>query len=344
MGARRIKNRKKRKLNINYILILIAFALIIMFLFKSIFGKIFRKRGIDTSNFAAYFDKNYNLAYTKNNKNLYFQKSRKENDQFFDLDQYNWNIKSLDSKDYEQYIFNNLKEYFDSNNLDINSISLYIENNRGKIIGINQNKINEEYKIQNIINFISAADLYSKDILDINDSVEMTENDFVNGSNFYTKAYIGKNIPIKNLLDSIYASNDSAALRAINRYLSSKNASIEQNIKSMIKKEEVNKYSSVDTVKALESYVNNNRRLNPLISDNVKTDESLFLNSIYTNVENINFTHKSDSIKYDFGYVNSTNPYYYSIYSDKLSERNISDIGDIINRTIDNIETKKVIR
>lgn len=329
------KKRKSKYLNLRK-LIFIALFLILIF---TIVKLVFNKDNLIEKNYKKYFTKNHNAIIFKYNKNLYFQKHIKEK-KLKILNEDKWILRNLNIKDNEYYIISKLDKYFRKNNLDINLLSIYIEDNNSKIIELNTN-IKTKYKINNFMNFVSALNILDKIDINIDEEIKLIESDFINKGSYYSRNYIGKNIAIKNLLESLYNINDTVSFNALNRYFNSKGENIESNLRHILNKDDIGVFTPVDTVVALKILKQSKQILNPTIVNLLKEDQSLFLNSIYTDLNNVNMLNNGEKIKYDFGIVNSHNLYYYSIYTEKLSKKNIIDIADIINRTIDELKVQE---
>ena len=328
-----IKKRKKNR----RITLLILFVVIIAF---SIIFYLSRKKTEnlkDTSSIGRYYtESGYSDKYNQFNDNLYYKKYKYESGKYNLVDNANWEIKNKYNGSYEYYLWDKLQLYLDENDLSQDDFSLSIKQGDDYVLSLNSS---EEYTVDiiDIPYLLMIRDNIESNIVNLEDSIAMISSDLKNGSNIYFKNAIGSEFNIEKIIRETIELKDLAAKNMLNRYLIGKNISLENYLNEKLGKLNTEKYTTTDMIRLIELYDTSNSIINSLFNNIFNNSDGLFTNSIYSSVGNINKSINDKELKYEMGIVNSDTKFYYSIYSTVLSQKQIQEIGDIVNRTVSEI-------
>lgn len=339
-NRRRKRNLKRRKRKIT-----IIFLLILSILLYIIYKFVSKKNDIhDTSYIDRYYTQtNYSKMFNQFNNNLYYKKYNNVDGTYNLLNSEQWDIKNKYIDNYEYYLWDKLKYYLDENNISQDDLSLSIKQDEEFVLNLNHL---EEFDIDI---YYFAYLLFIRDNIDngkiiLDDSISIIESDLVNGSNIFSKDSIGIKFRIESIIRNTINLKDQASKIILDRYLSSKGLSLDGYLESVIGKIYTGKYTTTDMVKLIEVYEKSNSIINSLFSNILNNSDELFTNSIYSNIGNENISVDNSYEKYEIGVINSDFKYYYAIYTSKLTQKQIQEIGDIVNRTISEINLIRSIQ
>ncbi len=343
VSKRRERIIKKRKRN-RVITILILILLISTFLLISYFS---RKKSNKSKNISAigryYNNSDFSNKYNQFNNNLYYKKYLYEEGNYNLLQNTDWEIKNKYIGNFEYYLWDKIQTYLDEKNLSQDDFSLSIKQNDEYLLLLNSN-VEYNVDVVDIIYLLMIRDGIDNKSINLDDSISLIKSDLENGSNIYSESSINYKYNIEKILRDTLNIKDSASRSMLNRYLAGKNISVENYLAEKLGKSNIENYTTKDMVKLIEIYNSSNSIINSLFSNIFNNSDDLFTNSIYSNVGNVNKSVISDSQIYECGVVNSDSKFYYAIYSSVLSKEQIQEIGDIVNRTISEINLIRSIQ
>lgn len=335
-----IKRRKRNRKITIFILILVIFVLISVLYYS-------RKNSIDTSDASAiaryYTNSDYSNKYNQFNSNLYYKKYTYEKGKYNLLENTKWEIKNKYSGNFEYYLWDKIQSYLDAKNLSQDDFSLSIKQNDEYLLSLNSDVLHK-IDIAEIPYLLMIREGIDDNIINLEDSITLIKSDLDNGSNLYTENSIDYKYNIDKVIRDTLNNNDSASRSMLNRYLASKNISVENYLSEKLDKSDTENYTTTDMVKLIELYDTSNSIINSLFNTIFNNSDDLFTNSIYSSVGNINKSLNDDNLIYEMGIVNSDTKFYYAIYSNTLSQEQIQEIGDIVNRTISEINLIRSIQ
>lgn len=335
-----IRKRKRNRVITILILILVIFALVFVFYYS-------RKNSNSTTVVSAisryYTNSDYSNKYNQFNSNLYYKKYIYEEGKYNLLDNTDWEIKNKYSGNFEYYLWDKIQEYLDEKNLSQDDFSLSIKQNDEYLLSLNSN-LEHNVDIVEIPYLLMIRDGIDNNVINLEDSVTLIKSDLDNGSNLYTENSVDYKYNIEKIIRDTLNTNDPASRSMLNRYLSGKNISVGNYLTEKLGKSDSENYTTTDMVKLIELYDTSNSIINSLFNNIFNNSDDLFTNSIYSNVGNINKSVNGDNLIYEMGIVNSDTKFYYAIYSNTLSQEQIQEIGDIVNRTISEINLIRSIQ
>lgn len=263
---------------------------------------------------------------------------------YIEKDYYKWTDTSkltLDKK-----ISIDLADYFKENMIDSDKISIYIISLKGG----DQFKLNESraFHYDNLdkllINMVIKR-LENSKAIDVEDKIELKEVDLEEKSLFFTKSSIGVSYPIKELMKISFKNDDITASNMLKRYLSKKQAI---SFADLITREyslgiEGSRNNSEEIIKlAREFYDNKYIYQDILTQQGPKKSESYYQNYILKDSK-YNYLNVKGQDYYEFGYIDGINEYLYSINATDMKRKTIRDIGEIIDRNINDFYLRKEI-
>lgn len=334
-----IKMRKRKRIITLFFLILVIFSLILAFYFSKK-----KSNTNDISHIARYYtNSDYSNKYNQFNTNLYYKKYIYEDGKYNLLQNNQWEIKNKYIGNFEYYLWDKIQTYLDEKNLSQDDFSLSIKQNDEYLLSLNSN-IEYSVDIVEIPYLLMIRDGIDNDVINLDDLVVLIKSDLENGSNLYGQNSIDNEYNIKRILNDALNNKDDAARSMLNRYLAGKNINVEKYVVEKLGKSNSENYTTTDMVKLIELYDTSNSIINSLFTNFFNNSDELFTNSIYSKVGNINKSVNGDNLIYEFGVVNSDTKYYYAIYSNILSKEQIQEIGDIVNRTVSEINLIRSIQ
>lgn len=335
-----IKKRKKKRKNKKNVFLRILFLIILVLIFiVSLFyliTKLLYKNKDYNEIKAFYSSEDYDKSFKQYNDNLHYNRFEKNNGEYIEIKSSNYEIINSVKNGYEDIVFQNLKKYFDDNNINQSDVSIYITKDGNEILSINSEVKYLDYDIKDYINLILIKKTIEEGIYNVNDEINIYESDISYGGSIYNASNIGNKVKLDRILNDAYTKYDETSKNIINRLLINAKIDIEKSIDYINNIEEG--YSVKDISMLIQEYEKGSTTLNSVFDYYLKEKNDLFIKTIYSPIGNKNIIKNETSVKYDAGIVNTSNKYIYSIFSEKLSEENINIIGDIINRTIDNQE------
>ncbi|MFM1525691.1 MULTISPECIES: serine hydrolase [Helcococcus] len=327
-------NRKKQK-NLLYIfLILFGFVIIYLLFF-------YKKSNNNKFSFAS--SNIYNEKLKNYNRNIYYKKYNSKDGKYALNEEYRFLIENKVKNNYESYIYEKLKEYLDKNNIIEENLSLYIKKGNTDLL-----KLNDEIKYDNIeilplMKLIVVRNAIDNKIIKVEDNMILDRSDLVGGSKIYNESSIGTNIKLDRIINEAYINNDNAAKNILDRYLAYRGIRIKEYLGDYFNEHDFIHFSVKDISKVLELYDNKSNTLSSVFEHYLREKNDLYLKSIFSTFGNKNML-KKDTKSYDYGLVNSNNKYYYAIYFENIDDKHINNIGDLINRTIEEVENSRSIQ
>lgn len=304
------KNRLSRLLGMAFIVLVIAF-LYYFFIYKE-------KYKINKF-YQSYYDKNYDQAYNKYSKNLYYKKYRKDEktDTYVRLSHKDFSIKNKEKSNFEDYLADKLVGVLNEHKIKQEDFSIVIEDGDQKVLAINEKKNLSNYNIDDYLYLLLIDDLIGQGFIKIED--------------------------VEDHLDSIYIQNNKDRRTSLISYINGLGHNLNSFKSKILGRSNVESMTVGEALKFFKMSKNKRNTLNKYYISLLEGSNDLFLNPIYTKQASQNISSSTDRVKYDIGYVNSDQDYYYSIYSEKLSKENIHIIADIIDRTIKEIKLNKIL-
>lgn len=333
-----LKRRRKKKIKFNnrFKIIICLFLLLTIYFVFIQYKRSFNKE-IDISSEKNYFSKNYNSNLNLYNKRLVYDKYSNLEGKFTKIQNTEWKIVDPEINSYKTILEDRIYQYLNDKQISPDILSLYIEKDGKVLLDINSNKEENIGFTDQFKNIISIDNHIRAGVINTKDSITLQESDFSSGSFHYSKSMIGGEVSLKNLVDVIGQSNDWVAQNAINRYLIQKN----QNILSGINENIANGRSINSLVKILSASTEEDSMLYRIFEK--VSSEEIFQKAIYSSRAKIYMNQIGNNYIIEVGKLNLTYPYYYSIYIEKNDEKIVQDIGDIVDRTINEYESKKII-
>lgn len=338
---KRNKKRKRRKLISKLIFVAIIAGLIyIAYIYKEKTSN----QDLENEFISDYYTDDYDRDFKLYSGDIYYQKHIKDEETGI--------YKKLDAKDYvknsktkrniEYYLFEKVNEVLEEYDISQEYFNLSIKTD-DYILGINEKKVMDGISLSNLSTLNALAKGLNENALSLNSTISITRDDIEKGSNIYGESSIGTEYTIESILETATNRNDSASYNMLNRYLSNNGYSVSA-YKSNLLGRETTDLSVMDALKIFEDYRFNRNEINRYYNNILQEDDTLFQDSIYSNLPNKNIIINEDNLKFDLSYIDGDYPYYYSIYSDKLTEEQIRYIGDVVNRTISEINLVKTIQ
>lgn len=326
------KNDKRKKL--------ILFSFVLFFLLFIIFIMLNRKN--NTTRFT-YSDKLFNEKFKNYNKNMYYKKYDNKDGKYKENKNYRFLINNKVKNNYESYLYEKVKTYLEDNNILEENISLYIKKGNYDLLRINHEVKKDKIEILPLMKLIVIRNAIDEKIIKMEDNMLLDKSDLVGGSKIYNVSNIGASIKLDRIINEAYINGDNAAKNILDRYLAYRGIRINEYFSDEFKDHDYINFSVKDIIKVIELYNNKSNTLNSVFDHYLREKNDLFLKSIYSNVGNQNILNKKGNI-YDYGVVNTNSKYYYAIFLNNIEEKHINNIGDLINRTIEEVENIRSIQ
>lgn len=237
-------------------------------------------------------------------------------------------------------------KYFDENKLNLEDLHLYIKDlNTGQIFSQGGNTKLSLFEVNRILTGMVIYDGIKSGTISISDSVLLTEGALASSSYYFDRGGIGKYYSLKELLNLGLNNKDQTAINMMQNHIVNK-----------YKKGLAEVYSSLyainfdgdalslnDIGKLMDRLYNNTDIYSYFANISSQENMDLFLNSMFIEKVSYNIKEDKESYKFDAGLVDSNSRYVYVVYSDKLSKKVIQDLGDIVNRNIDQYSINQLI-
>lgn len=311
---RKKRNRKKNRLG--RVLGLIFILSVVAFLY---YFFIYREKNKINKFYKSYYTSTFDQAYNKYSGNLYFKKYNKDEEtgSYVKLDSGNYTIKNKNKSNYEDYLVDKLIEILQENEIKQEDFSIVIEDGDETILAINDKKTLSNYNIDDYIYLILIDDLIGQGTMKLED--------------------------VEEHLDSIYIQNNRDRITSLASYINSLGYNLNSFKSKILGRSNVESMTVSEVLKFFKMSKNKDTVLNKYYLSLLEETSDLFLNPIYTKQASQNISFSNSNVKYDIGYVNSDQDYYYSIYSEKLSDENIHIIADTIDRNIKELKLNKTL-
>lgn len=239
-----------------------------------------------------------------------------------------------------------LEKYFEKNKIYKDSFSLSVNLFKGEeVYSNNSEKIFDYYGARSLLTGMAIYDSLNKGIIKRDELIQLSQSNYSINSKYMDSSQIGNHFDINTIIEWGIRKEDPVSLNMLEDLLFQKyQIGISKIYNNLLGINYVDYEMSVlDTIKIVKSMHEKREVYLDLIKRNSENYEDLFLKSIYSEKGTYNEFKIGDSYLYDFGFIDGENPYIYSLYSDTLSKDNFKDIGDIINRVIEEYTSRKKI-
>lgn len=318
----------------------IFFILISVFLLFVILRKIFFKTNTTSSFINSYKQRNsvdskYLNRLNHINKNFVMDHNYLVGEKYLERKFYRWNDRTEMS--FDKSLSLSLKEYLSEKNISLDDISI-------SVVSLEQSdkfSLNDKYErnylgIDKLLVNMSIIKMLDNKELSLEDKVSVLQSDIAEDSVFFDKNSVGLTFDIRELINLSFSKNDSNAKNMLKRYLIEKrdtkfNDFLKKEFGIGISNDKTNTFETIKIARELNRHKNIYREI--LIKNSKKQDVSDFQKYI-VNDKIQNFYLSGNDIYYDIGIVESSTPYIYSIYIKNASGNIISQIGDLLDRKI----------
>lgn len=338
---RRIKSQKRRKLFSKFVFVAIV-AGVIYFAYN--YKEKMDNQDLENGYIREYYTEDYDRNFKLYSNDIYYQKHIKDEESglYTKLEPKDYIKNSKTKRNMEYYLFEKINEILDEYDIKQEDFYLSIKSD-DYIIGINENKEIDGVSLTNLSTLNAVAKGLNEGAITRNDKISITREDISQGSNIYSENSIGTEQSLDFVLETASKRNDPVSYNMLKRYISSKGYSV-SSYKANLLGREASYLSVKESIQIFEDYRRLRNEINAYYNNILDEDDSLFQNSIYSNIPNKNILFNDENMKFDVSYVDGEYPFYYSIYSDKLSEQQIRYIGDIVNRTISEVNLVKTVQ
>lgn len=310
------KKRNKKKNRLARILGLIFIVSVLAFLY---YFFIYREKNKINKFYSSYYNNNFEQAYDRYSKNLFYKKYSKDEETgiYVKLDPEAYTIRNKEKSNFEDYLVDNLMGVLEENQIKQEDFSIVIEDGDETLLAINDKKTLSNYKMDDYIYLLLIDDLIGQGTIKLED--------------------------VEEHLDSIYIQNNNDRIASLASYINSLGYNLTSFKSKVLGRSNVESMTVYEALKFFKMSQNKDTVLNKYYLSLLEENSNLFLNPIYTKQASRNISLSDSNIKYDIGYVNSDQDYYYSLYSDKLSDENIHIIADTIDRNIKELKLNKTL-
>ena len=329
---KRPKKAKPKKINIIPIL-----ALLLLIVLAYFFVKTFLKR--DNA-----FSKAYSKRYEADslmlnrlnhvNSNFIMDNNYQIGSKYFEKNYYQWNDKTEMTLDKNLSLA--LKQYFYQKKITPENLSISIVLQKdGEKFTLND-KVKRNYAgIDKLLLNMSLNKLIDSKKANFSDKVSVQKSDLTEESVFFDEATIGLTYEVKELMKLSLQNDDIPARNMLKRYLveKSKTKYLDQLIKDFNINFADNLASTEETLNLAREFYRNKNLYQDVFLYNSKKNRSSFIKYIVKEYST-NFTVERDNRLYDVGFIDGPVDYTYSIYAQDLKENEVSELGDIIDRKI----------
>lgn len=314
MKKRNKRNRKKNRLPRFFGLLFIISVLAFLYYFF-----IYREKNKINKFYQSYYTSTFDKAYDKYSGNLYYKKYNKdeESGSYVKLDPHSYSIKNKEKSNFEDYLADKLIEALQEKDIKQEDFSLVIEDGDEILLAINDKKTLSNYNIDDYIYLLLIDDLIGQGTIKLED--------------------------VEEHLDSIYIQNNKDRINSLASYINGMGYNLTSFKSKVLGRSNIESMTVSEVLKLFTMSKNKDTALNKYYLSLLEETNDLFLNPIYTKQASQNISLSNSNVKYDIGYVNSDQDYYYSIYSDKLSDENIHIIADAIDRNIKELKLNKTL-
>lgn len=314
MKKRNKRNRKKNRLARFLGLLFIISVLGFLYYFF-----IYREKNKINKFYQSYYNSTFDQAYNKYSGNLYYKKYNKDEESasYVKLDANTYTIKNKEKSNFEDYLVNKLMDVLEENQIKQEDFSIVIEDGDETLLAINDKKTLSNYKIDDYIYLLLIDDLIGQGTIKLED--------------------------VEEHLDSIYIQNNKDRITSLASYINGMGYNLTSFKSKVLGRSNIESMKVSEVLKFFKMSENKDTVLKKYYLSLLEETSNLFLNPVYTKQASRNISLSNSNVKYDIGYVNSDQDYYYSIYSDKLSDENIHIIADAIDRNIKELKLNKTL-
>lgn len=314
MKKRNKRNRKKNRLARFLGLLFIISVLGFLYYFF-----IYREKNKINKFYQSYYTSTFDQAYNKYSGNLYYKKYNKDEESasYVKLDPNTYTIKNKEKSNFEDYLVNKLVDVLEENQIKQEDFSIVIEDGDETLLAINDKKALSNYKIDDYIYLLLIDDLIGQGTIKLED--------------------------VEEHLDSIYIQNNKDRITSLASYINGMGYNLTSFKSKVLGRSNIESMKVSEVLKFFKMSENKDTVLKKYYLSLLEETSNLFLNPVYTKQASRNISLSNSNVKYDIGYVNSDQDYYYSIYSDKLSDENIHIIADVIDRNIKELKLNKTL-
>ncbi len=314
MKKRNKRNRKKNRLARFLGLLFIISVLGFLYYFF-----IYREKNKINKLYQSYYNSTFDQAYNKYSGNLYYKKYNKDEESasYVKLDPNTYTIKNKEKSNFEDYLVNKLMDVLEENQIKQEDFSIVIEDGDETLLAINDKKTLSNYKIDDYIYLLLIDDLIGQGTIKLED--------------------------VEEHLDSIYIQNNKDRITSLASYINGMGYNLTSFKSKVLGRSNIESMKVSEVLKFFKMSENKDTVLKKYYLSLLEETSNLFLNPVYTKQASRNISLSNSNVKYDIGYVNSDQDYYYSIYSDKLSDENIHIIADAIDRNIKELKLNKTL-
>lgn len=303
-------------------------------------GILYFSKSRKTSNFENAFSHRFSagssylsrLSHT--NKNFIMDHSYQIGQKYIEKKFYRWNDKT--EMTFDKGLSLELKEYLSEKQIPLEDISVTIVSlKNGDRFNLNDKEERLYSNIEKLLVNMSIIRLLDNKMISTTDKISVLQGDLTVDSVYFTKDSIGLTYELKELMKLSFSKNDITAKNMLKRYVIEKtNTKFDEFIKKEFNITIFDRKSSTSQTINIARELNRHKNLyRDIVANDKKTESSDFIKFIVKD-ESQNYYIKDDTQYYDIGVINGSNQYIYSVYIRKQTDNTISEIGDLIDRKI----------
>lgn len=327
--AKRKKKSSKSKL---ILVIILIFLLIISFVL------IKRRRRDD---FTSAYRGRYTIASSNLkrmnhvNQNFIMDNNYEIGQKYIEKDFYRWN--DMTEMAFDKYLSLVLEQYLSDKKVKTDDLSIsIIALETGNKFGLNDKNERKYSQIDNLLVNMSVMRMIENKTIGSDEKVSVLQGDLSESSSYFSKKSVGLTFDIKEIMKLSLAKNDQTAENMLRRLISDKT---KMKFDSFLKREfnlnkengTLNTSETINIARELNRYKNTYRDLTAEMPN--KKEISSFIKFI-VNDEHQNYYIENEEYYYDLGYIKGASQYIYSIYMDKPDPQILNEVGDLLDRKI----------
>lgn len=327
----KIKKETKTK---KYLLIFLIISLLVI-LGKFLIGKLQSNNNFENAFAKRHLVDSPYLNRMKNvNKNFIMDHNYQIGKKYVESKFYRWSDKT--DMTFDKMLSIELKDYLSYNKISPDKISISLVSMKdGNKFSFNDKKEKTYSDIDKMLVNMALIKLINQKEINADEKISLKRYDLTADSVYFNKQSLGLTYDIRELMKLSLVNNDIVAKNMLKRHIIEKT---NEKYRDILKKHfniivKDNKFKTYDTVNIAREILKFKDIYRGLLAKDKKTGESQFIKYIVKGESQNYFLEKKESY-YDIGYVSGSNEYIYSIYIENQNPKNISEIGDLIDRKI----------
>ncbi|MDO5027367.1 MAG: serine hydrolase [Tissierellia bacterium] len=330
------KNKRKKKVNYLSMVLGLVILAIVFLTIKFIWQKIRPK-----DDFIYSFKERHQVssAYLRRmdhvNQNFIMDNNYEIGEKYIEKNFYRWNDES--QMTFDKNLTLTLKAYLSDHKIKSEDISIsIISSEYGDRFGHNDRVVRNYYDIDKLLVNMSVMKMIDDQRISLNDKISVLKGDLSEESNYFSKKSVGLTYNIKEIMALSLSRNDLTAKNMLKRYIIEKSnmkfdAFLRREFNLNMVNEKASTIEIINIAREMKKYKEIYRDVTAEMPD--KKEVSDFLKYI-VNDDHQNYYKESQNSYYDIGYVRGASQYIYSIYIENMEAKTINEIGDLLDRKI----------